>query len=75
MPTKSIDSELPQAAEVVQEAQIPLSIDEFCQRLSATSRRVALIGGFHAWAKAQGLVKDVETTFQAAWNRFISLPA
>jgi hypothetical protein len=72
--SKSLDS-APVADAPVQEPQIPLSLDEFCQRLSATSRRVALIGGFHAWAKAQGLVKDVETTFQAAWNRFISLPA
>lgn len=72
--SKSIDS-APVADAPVQEQQIPLSLDEFCQRLSATSRRVALIGGFHAWAKAQGLVKDVESTFQAAWTRFISLPA
>lgn len=75
MPTKTLDSETPQAAGVVQEAQIPLSIDEFCQRLSATSKRVALIGGFNAWAKANKLEKDVESVFQAAWTRFISLPA
>lgn len=72
--SKSLDS-APVADAPVPEQQIPLSLDEFCQRLSATSRRVALIGGFHAWAKAQGLVKDVESTFQAAWTRFISLPA
>lgn len=72
--SKSLDS-APVADAPVQEQQIPLSLDEFCQRLSATSRRVALIGGFHAWAKAQGMVKDVESTFQAAWTRFISLPA
>lgn len=56
-------------------ADFPLSLDEFCARLSAKDRRVALIGGFHHHAKQTGLTKAREAEFAQAWNAFICAPA
>lgn len=51
-----------------------LTLDEFCARLSATDRRVELIGGFHAEARKNGLTKSGETQFRAAFDLYASRP-
>lgn len=53
----------------------PLTVDEFCTRLSATDRRVELIGAFHATEKAAGRAKDLESAFLARFESFVSQPA
>lgn len=53
----------------------PLTLDEFCTRLSQSDRRVELIGGFHAHERAAGHTKDVETAFAARFVSFVNQPA
>lgn len=63
------------AGNAEQEKEIPLSLDEFCARLSATDKRVELIGGFHSVEVAAGNTKDVDSAFAARFNDFINQPA
>lgn len=66
------------AKPVVQQAaqkDFPLSLDEFCARLSQTDRRVEMIGAFNAAEKAAGRVKDTEQAFNARYVAFINQPA
>ena len=55
--------------------EFPLTIEEFCARLSKTDRRVELIGGFYAVESAAGRVKDLESAFAARYTKFINQPA
>lgn len=59
----------------VEEQEIPLSLDEFCTRLSAADRRVELIGGFHAMEVKAGRTKDIESAFKARFDGFVNQPA
>ena len=52
----------------------PLTLDEFCMRLSKTDSRVELIGGFFADAKKRGQVKDVDTSFLRAFDAYAARP-
>lgn len=63
------------APQDAQGAEIPLSLDEFCTRLSSTDRRVEIIGGFHSEEAKSGNTKDVESAFLARFNEFINKPA
>lgn len=56
-------------------SEFPLTLDEFCSRLSATDKRVELIGGFHSVEKAAGRVKDLESAYVARFTDFINQPA
>ena len=53
----------------------PLSLDEFCTRLSANDRRVELIGGFHHSEKASGRVRDTEAAYLGRYKDYITQPA
>jgi hypothetical protein len=57
------------------EAEIPLTLDEFCIRLSASDARVELIGGFHHTEAVAGRSKDVESAFRARFDEFVNQPA
>lgn len=57
------------------EAAFPVALDEFCQRLSTTDRRVEMISAFHHWARAQGLLKASESEYQARYAEFATHPA
>lgn len=59
----------------VQPDQYPLSLDEFCTRISQTDRRVELIGGFHRYAQLKGLASDTEANFRAQFEQFLKQPA
>ena len=61
-------------ADVV-EAETPLSLIEFCTRLSATDRRVELIGGFEHSERVAGRTKDVSSAFAARLAAFANQPA
>lgn len=53
----------------------PLSLHEFCTRLSATDRRVELIGGFEHSERVAGRIKDTESSYAARFDAFIITPA
>lgn len=53
----------------------PLTVDEFCARLSTVDSRVELIGAFHATEKRAGRVKDMESAFQTRFAAFVNSPA
>jgi hypothetical protein len=53
----------------------PLTLDEFCARLSNTDKRVELIGGFHHSERAAGHAKDTEAAFQSRFVAFTKLSA
>lgn len=53
----------------------PLSLDEFCARLSQTERRTELIGGFHHQETAAGHLKDLESAYQGRFDQFINQEA
>jgi hypothetical protein len=53
----------------------PLTITEFCMRLSQTDRRVELIGAFHATETKAGNIKATETEFRARFDDFLTQPA
>ena len=55
-------------------AEFPLSLDEFCARLSTKDRRVALIAGFHAHARERGMTTAREADFRNAWDAYRVLP-
>lgn len=56
-------------------ADFPLSLEEFCSRLSASDRRVELITAFARSEKALGFVKDTESAYSARFAAFIKTPA
>jgi N12 class adenine-specific DNA methylase len=65
------------AADVAAPVQAPepaVMLDEFCRELSASDRRVALIGGFHAWATARRLLHATRATFTAAFHDYANAP-
>lgn len=53
----------------------PITLDEFCMRLSQTDRRVELIGGFAHSERAAGHFKDLESEFQRRYVAFANQPA
>lgn len=56
-------------------ADFPLGLGEFCARLSASDRRVELIGAFHFAEKRAGRVKDTEANYKARFSAFCRQPA
>lgn len=63
------------AAATSEEAEFPLTLDEFCTRLSRTDRRVELIGGFEHSERVAGRVKDVESAYAKRYAEFCNKPA
>lgn len=65
-----------QPAQETPEAEIiPLTLNEYCIRLSATDTRVELIGGFEAAERSAGRMKDTEAAYAARYQDFINKPA
>lgn len=56
-------------------ARAPVSLDEFCVRLSNTDRRVEMIGGFAASERAAGRTMDAESAFATRYAAFVTKPA
>ena len=50
---------------------IPLSLDEFCRRLSQEDRRTVLIGGFHLKMRQAKRSKDTDAAWRAAFDQFV----
>lgn len=76
MATQKSDS--PESVAVVPAAaasDFPLSLSEFCQRLSGADKRVELIGAFHHAEKSAGHGQDTEGNFRARFEAFANQPA
>jgi len=56
------------------QAETPISLDEFCRRLSRTNRRVSLISGFHFSEQQAGNTRDLESEFAARFKKFTFKP-
>lgn len=65
----------PETKAAVAPGNFPLTIEEFCSRLSLTDRRVALIGGFCHAEKRAGRVRDTADKFDARFKAFAGAPA
>jgi len=52
----------------------PLTLQEFCMRLSNVDGRVELIGGFHHVEQSAGHLKDTEEAFRARFDAFANAP-
>lgn len=55
-------------------ADFPLTLGEFCTRISLNDKRVELIGGFHATEKAAGNMSDTEANFKKRLVKFETKP-
>lgn len=55
--------------------EIPLALDEFCMRLSATERRTSLIGAFHLVQRRAGRLTAPESFYRTAFAAFVHAPA
>jgi len=53
----------------------PLTLNEFCSRLSATDKRVELIGGFEHTERFAGRMKDVQSAYSDRFTAFANQPA
>jgi hypothetical protein len=54
---------------------ISVNLDEFCARLSETSKRVEVLGAFHSVETRAGRVRDTVEAYQARFNDFLNQPA
>lgn len=55
--------------------EFPLSLTEFCTRLSSIDRRVELIGAFNSEEANAGRSTDVESAYTERFAQFINRPA
>lgn len=73
--SKQSNTPEPVSAEAPAASDFPLSLDEFCTRLSSTDKRVELIGAFHHVEKVAGRVQDTSGNFAARFEAFAKQPA
>ena len=62
-------------AEQAEQTEFPLTLEEFCSRLSATDRRVELISAFARSEKAERRNKALHSEFAARYDKYIKTPA
>lgn len=63
----------PQAPELGAQS-VPLTLQEFCIRLSVDDRRVELIGAFEFDERRAGRLKDTAEAYAARYQAFINKP-
>lgn len=51
-----------------------ITVQEFCQRLSVTDKRVELIAGFYSVEMRESRFKDAEDQFRSRFEAFITKP-
>lgn len=56
-------------------ASVPLTLTDFCIRLSETVRRPELIGAFEFHERTAGRLKATAEEFQARFDEFTTKPA
>ncbi len=57
-----------------QPSEFPVSVSEFCSRLSEKDRRVELIGAFAVMEKMAGHVRDLPSNFAKRFAEFCVRP-
>ena len=57
------------------EVSVPLSLNEFCTRLSTKDKRVELIGGFEHSERVAGRLSDTAENYAARYAKFLNQPA
>lgn len=62
-------------AEPTASAEFPLSLSEFCTRLSASDKRVELIGAFEHAERVAGRESDLESIYTGRYAAFATQPA
>ena len=55
--------------------ELPLSLQEFCTRLSVKDSRVELISGFEMNERLAGRLKDTDSAYNGRYQEFINQPA
>jgi hypothetical protein len=65
---------MPKETKASGEAEVALTLTEFCSRKSLGDRRVELIGAFHSDEVRKGRVKDVTSAFEARFEEFANKP-
>lgn len=70
--TKTTNTAEPVATDADQSA--PVTLAEFCTRLSETVRNPALIAGFEYTEKKAGKLKDEAVAYQARFDKFVKTP-
>lgn len=53
----------------------PLSLNEFCIRLSTKDKRVELIGGFEHSERVAGRLSDTAEAYAERYGKFLNQPA
>jgi len=67
-------NENPETSAAVDPAEQKLTLDEFCRRLSASDKRVELIGAFHFVETQAKRFKDAESSYRARFSAFVNKP-
>lgn len=52
-----------------------VQLDHFCTDLSATDKRVEMIGAFNTIERQAGRVRDTATAYQSRYEAFCNAPA
>lgn len=73
--TSNTQVDAPVAATSAVVEAYPLTLTEFCTRLSTSDRRVELIGGFEHAERTSGRVSDLEVNFAKRFAEFANQPA
>jgi len=69
------DNTAVEPVEQAEQAGVPMTLAEFCTRLSVTVKRVELIGGFDHSERAAGRLSDTAENYAARYAAFINKPA
>jgi hypothetical protein len=56
-------------------AEFPLSLEEFCARLSVADKRVEMIGAFAHTETRAGRTKGLASEYEARFDAFVNKPA
>lgn len=70
-PVEAVVAEAPAVAKTV----FPLTLSEFCVRISSTDKRVELIGAFEHVERIAGRNSDLETNYASRYLAFANQPA
>jgi hypothetical protein len=65
---------LKDAAAPAEVSEFPVTLTEFCSRLSATDKRVELIAAFHHDEEAAGRLSDLEGAYRTRLAAFAARP-
>ncbi len=62
-------------AQITEPGEFPLTLEEFCSRLSTTDKRVELIGAFAHDETRAGRIKGLASEYEARFRAFVTKPA